>query len=77
LPTFIKFDIEGFELKALQGASRLLKDVKPKLAISIYHYPLDLIEIYLYLVNTFKSAKYYLRHYSEGTDETVLFCIPD
>jgi FkbM family methyltransferase len=77
LPTFIKFDIEGFELKALHGASEILKDTKPKLAISIYHYPLDLIEIYLYLSSLFKSAKYYLRHYSEGTDETVLFCIPN
>lgn len=76
LPTFIKFDIEGFELKALQGASRLLTEAKPRLAISIYHQPLDLIEIYLFLSNTFNSAKYYLRHYSEGTDETVLFCIP-
>lgn len=35
--TFIKMDIEGAEYDALAGASHLIKEQKPRLAISIYH----------------------------------------
>jgi FkbM family methyltransferase len=42
---FIKMDIEGAELAALDGAARLIATHKPRLAISGYHKPEDLWEI--------------------------------
>lgn len=43
--TFIKMDIEGSELKALEGAKETIKKFHPRLAISIYHRPEDIFEI--------------------------------
>ena len=36
-PDFIKMDIEGEEVKALRGASRLLSQTRPKIFLSVHH----------------------------------------
>lgn len=42
---FIKMDVEGAELGALIGATEVIREFKPRLAISGYHKPEDLWEI--------------------------------
>ena len=75
--TFIKMDIEGAELNALKGAEKIIKEHKPKLAISIYHKPEDIWEIPDLLLNFVPDYKFYIRHYSIAWIETVLYAICD
>lgn len=73
--TFIKMDIEGSELNALRGAEKTIKKYHPKLAICIYHKPEDIVEIPQYIHNICADYKMYIRHYSNGEPETVLYAI--
>lgn len=73
--SFIKLDIEGSELSALQGAETSIKKYKPRLAICVYHKLDDIIEIPLYIHSLVPEYKMYLRHYSTWHCETVLYCV--
>ncbi len=73
--TFIKMDIEGSEAAAIEGAERLIRTYKPKCAISVYHKPDDLWVIPSLLLKYNPDYKFYLRHYSLGWGETVLYAL--
>lgn len=76
--TFIKMDIEGFELDALKGAENVIKRYKPKLAISIYHNSGDLYEIPLYIESIVPEYRMFVRHHSYNTIfETILYAYVD
>ncbi len=72
--TFLKADIEGYELKMLQGAKKLIKKDKPKLAICIYHNFDDIFEIPLYIKSLVPEYKMEIRHHQFNLWETVLYC---
>lgn len=74
---FIKFDIEGAELDALEGAMKSLKEFRPQIAISIYHTKSDFIQIPYYLMKNLSNYSFYLSHYSLEIYETVLYAIPN
>ena len=73
--TFIKMDVEGAEYKALEGAEKVIKECKPKLAISVYHKPVDIVEIPLLIMDMVPEYKFWLRHYSTNVYETVLYAV--
>jgi FkbM family methyltransferase len=75
-PTFIKFDIEGFELEALAGAAATIERHAPVLAVSAYHLQSHLWEIPAAIRRLSDSYSYFLRpHSSEGWD-LVCYAIP-
>ncbi len=73
--SFIKMDIEGSEQEALEGARGVIQKFKPKLAISVYHKPQDIVSILQYLKHLVPEYTFYLRHYSMYVDDTVLYAI--
>jgi len=72
---FIKMDIEGYELKALRGATKTLCRFRPKLAISVYHRAADLYEIPTFLSRLGLGYKLLLEHYTIHAEETILYAI--
>ena len=76
-PTFIKMDIEGMERFALEGARNIIERNRPKLAISVYHLHDDVRVIFRIISEMLPNSRFFLRHYSEGIHETVLFCLPN
>jgi len=73
--TFIKMDIEGAELSALQGAKNIIQRNRPKLAICIYHSNEDMVTIPQYIHSLVPEYKLYVRHHSRGAIETVLYAV--
>jgi FkbM family methyltransferase len=71
--TFIKMDLEGWEFKALRGAEMIIRQRKPKLAIAVYHSAGDFRKIPQYLLSLQPSYQIYLRHYTQGWSETVMY----
>jgi FkbM family methyltransferase len=74
--TFIKMDLEGWELNALKGSIRHLKDDRPKLAIAAYHDSPDFRLIFEFIENLDIGYDVFMRHYTQGWSETVLFFRP-
>ena len=70
---FLKMDIEGAEIKALEGAANILKRDRPFCAISAYHKPGDHIALMKYLKQLVPEYRFALRHYSTMAIETVLY----
>lgn len=73
--TYIKYDVEGSELQALKGSIKTIQKYRPKLAISVYHKPEDIIEIPVFLETLGLDYRYYLRHYQTRMQETVLYAV--
>lgn len=70
---FIKMDIEGCELKALNGAEETIKKYRPRLAICAYHKNSDFYEISKFINELRLGYKFYFESYTPGFTDTVLY----
>jgi FkbM family methyltransferase len=73
---FIKLDVEGAELQALQGAKQLIQRSRPVLALSLYHCPQDLWELPLMLAAICENYHFYIRQHFFNSFESVLYAVP-
>ena len=73
---FIKFDIEGAERHALDGAADTITRFAPKLAISAYHLPDDPFVLAQKVLALRPDYRLFLRGVCKNFGETVLFCKP-
>jgi FkbM family methyltransferase len=75
-PTHIKMDIEGSEMQALVGAKRTLMKFRPRVAISLYHKPLDSVEIFQYLDSVCENYAWFVRSYGAHGYDTIIYGVP-
>ncbi len=73
--SFIKMDLEGWELNALAGCKQHIREDHPKLAIAVYHRASDFRTVWRYARSIHQDYKVYLRHYTQGWSETVMFFV--
>jgi FkbM family methyltransferase len=73
---YIKLDIEGTELSALEGMGKTIARWRPRLAISAYHKPDDLIRITKALAQFETGHNVYLRQHCPKAFETVAYLWP-
>lgn len=73
--TYIKLDVEGSEIEALEGAKETIIKYHPRLAICIYHKPDDIYRIPRYIRTIDESYRFYIRRYEKSFIETVLYAI--
>lgn len=76
-PTLIKMDIEGAELSALRGAEQMIRNVRPGLAICLYHTPSDLWQIPLLVASWSCDYKFYLRSHCHNGFDLVMYALPE
>jgi FkbM family methyltransferase len=70
---FIKLDIEGSELAALEGAAETLRRFRPRLAIAAYHRADDLLMLPGFLASLELGYQFAIGHYTMSDEETILF----
>ena len=74
--SYIKMNIEGAEIDALQGGADSIKRWGPKLAISAYHLPNHLWKIPLEISKLREDYQIFFRQHDGGIIETVVFALP-
>jgi FkbM family methyltransferase len=75
--TFIKMNIEGAELEALNGARNTIQKWKPRLCVSGYHKASHLWEVPLLIRELYPDYKLYLRQHDGGVIESTFYALAE
>jgi FkbM family methyltransferase len=70
---FLKMDIEGAEVAALEGGVSTIKRFRPRLAISIYHQVKDYYRVPEFIDNLRAGYRMYVANYTISDGETILY----
>ena len=69
-------DLEGFEQRALRGAARLIRECRPRMAITAYHYGDDLLALWRLFEELAPDCELRLRHDSSYYYDTIFYASP-
>jgi FkbM family methyltransferase len=69
---YIKADIEGYEIRMLVGATGIIKEYKPKMAIACYHNNNDYLEMINFISNLVPEYKCILRGVTQFGGKPVI-----
>jgi FkbM family methyltransferase len=73
--TYVKMNIEGAEIDALNGGRDAIRKWRPRLALSVYHRANDLWRIPQLVLELNPDYELYLRQHDGGIIETVLYAL--
>lgn len=76
VPTFLKLDIEGAELDALEGAQKVIHNHGPILALCVYHQQDHLWKIPLLVRQWQDDYAFFLRPHNEEGWDLVCYAVP-
>jgi len=76
-PTFIKMDIEGSELRALDGAAKVIARDQPVLTICSYHKQSDLWEIPIRISEICLNYSFFLKQHDPDGWQLVTYAVPN
>lgn len=73
---YLKFDVEGYEWEALEGAAATIRRCQPALGLSIYHKPADLFRLPLAAMSSCPGHRYHMRAYDDDGIDFIFYAIP-
>ncbi len=74
--TYLNIDIEGAEMKMLEGATNLIKEHTPKMCMAVYHKSEDIFALANKIKEINPHYKIYLRHHPHISFwDTNIYCI--
>lgn len=75
-PTFIKYHLEGYELKAIKGSIKTIKKHRPIITVTTYHTEEGLYKLPMHLIKNLKDYNFYWRNHNYQGQGAVMYCIP-
>lgn len=74
--TYIKYDVEGSEIQAIEGSRETIVRCHPKLNVALYHRNEDMFMIPLKIYEMNKKYRMFMRHHPYVPDwDTNLYCL--
>lgn len=70
--SYIKADVEGYEMNLLRGATNTIKEYRPKIAITIYHKKNHAYDICKFLKNIIPSYNIYMKGIEDRNGDPVM-----
>lgn len=73
---YIKLDVEGAEIPALQGCKNIIQRHRPAIAVAVYHAPADLWLIPRLIDSLLPDSRFFLRSHGHNGFDLVLYAVP-